>query len=476
MTVTSAIPTTLQESLLALLIFDTEWGTLASTQVTTDHFDTNYQDIAGKILQYRRDYKKPPGREHIDDIFGFALQEGKRSVALRQRIEAIIGLHDSGGYTPEFVAKRVGVFVRSQSVKTAILAAGERYNAGGDEAERLDDVESILYRALTLRQGDTSPSLRLNDIERGFAFLDARARGFPIGIKEFDRIGVAAIPKRLLLYIAPKGTGKTWFCVHMGKQGLLHEANVLHVSLEDPTENIAERYYMALFHAARKDEKYREALLELDELKRLQPIKDYASRRPSFAFNKAADLRKLKEKIRSWGLRLGRIVIKDFPSGTLTLHALSTYLDYLEQVEKFTPDILLLDYPKLMKLDVSNIRLDLGQTVVGLRGLAGERGMAMICPHQGTRETIGGKQTRSRHAGEDISVVQTADTVITCSKTDAEKRMGTARLMLEHQKGAPDGYTVVITQAYSVGQYVLKSALMSGPYMAQVMSNPDAED
>jgi pimeloyl-ACP methyl ester carboxylesterase len=53
---------------------------------------------------------------------------------------------------------------------------------------------------------------------------------------------------------------------------------------------------------------------------------------PHIAFNTAEGRKRLREKIRGWGLRLGRIVIKEFPSGSLTLAQLSSYLDYVQTV------------------------------------------------------------------------------------------------------------------------------------------------
>ena len=64
-----------------------------------------------------------------------------------------------------------------------------------------------------------------------------------------------------------------------------------------------------------------------------------------------------------------RLLIKEFPSGTLTIPHLCAFFDELALQHSFKLSLVILDYPKLMKLDSQNIRIDLGQTLVMLRGL-----------------------------------------------------------------------------------------------------------
>ena len=90
--------------------------------------------------------------------------------------------------------------------------------------------------------------------------------------------------------------------------------------------------------------------------------------------------------------------------------------------------------------------------------------MVCVAPHQGTRGTIGAKRVRSREAGEDISVVQTADTVLAYSRTEAEERLGLGRLSVEHTRDARGGSMILLSQALDIGQYVLNSAVMQPAY------------
>lgn len=458
-----ALPTSLQESLLALLAFDATHGTIVAAQVKPEHFDAPYQEIATSLLTYRRKYARPPGHAHLDDVFGFALERGERSPRLRRLLTGIADL--AKGLNAEYVTGRVNDFIRKQTLKSAIMRAGELYQSGGDDA--VAEVEQVLYGALRSRQQKFDSGTFLNDANSALRFLDHRPTSYEIGIPELDRIGVGATARELLLYIAPKGTGKSWFCVHMGTQGLIHRGKVLHISLEMDEEWVTQRYIQRIFNASQRPDPYIVSAFEFDELHRLTGWK-LRKKRAKINFADPEIRQILRDKMRSWGLRLGNIVIKRFPSGHLTVPALTTYLDYLEATEKFIPTMLAVDYPDLMKVDPRNQRLELGRVFVDLRGLAVERNLALITPTQGTRVSMDAKRVKSTHVSEDISKVFTADTVLTYSRTPAEKLRGLARLNLAHARNSPEQYEIVITQAYDVGQYVIQSAFMSSKYWEQM--------
>jgi hypothetical protein len=194
---------------------------------------------------------------------------------------------------------------------------------------------------------------------------------------------------------------------------------------------------------------------------------------PRWDFSQPSARRELKKRlIGKWGIKLGNLVVKYFPSGSLTIAALEGYLDYLEIEENFRPTVLIVDYPDLMDQDAKNIRITIGRTFVDLRGIAGKRNMKLITPTQSGRATIGGKRTRSSNATEDISKVFTADYTMTYSQTDEEKELNIARLLLEHARLVGDGSEVLITQSYATGQFALQSAYMAKEFWQKIQELP----
>ena len=451
----------LQEALLAVLAFDQKHGALIAAQVNPENFDGLYHEIASAVFSYRKRYNKPPGRAHLEDLFARAkLDPGDRKThALRRTLINLAAQAEN--VNAEYVVSRAQDFVRSQKLKTALLEANERYMQGGDDA--VSEVENILHGALRFRQTTLDAGTFLNQVDKSSVFQSREDSTYLLNIPELDRYGIGPTPKRMLLYIAPKNTGKSWFCVHVGRQCLLQKARVLHVTLEMGEMEVLDRLYQSFFGIASRSEPFIKSVFEFDELNRLTGFKSRKSK-PRLDFGDPSIKKILRGKVQHWGTRLSRLVIKEFPSGTLTINQLRGFLDYLELTQKFIPNVLIVDYPDLGKIAGSDYRLSLGQFFVDLRGLAVERNMALVTPTQAGRSSIGAKRVDSTNVTEDISKVFTADTVLTYSQTEQEAARGLGRLLVNHARNAPRGMQVLLSQAYSIGQYVLQSASLNNSY------------
>lgn len=463
----------LQEAVLAVLAFDQKYGALISAHVLPEHFDGLYNQIAGAVLQYRRKYNKPPGRAHLEDLFSRAKLDpsDRKTHALRS---ALIGLaQQAESINAEYVAGRAQDFVRSQKLKGALRSANERYLQGGDDA--VSDVEGILHTALRFRQTTLDAGTFLSDADAALEFMTRQAEFYSTGIMQLDNIDLGIARKQLLLYIAPKGSGKSWFCVNAGRQSLLQKAKVCHISLEMDEGRVLARYYQSFFGIARRPDQYTRPVLEFDALERLTGFK-LRKNKPKLDFADPGIRKILRGKINHWGARFKRLVIKSFPSGSLTMSQLRGYLDYLELVHKFIPDVLIIDYPDLMKTDADNLRISTGRMFVDLRGLGDERNMAVVAPTQSNRAGIGAKRVSSASASEDISKVFTADTVLSYSQTEPEKLLGLARLSVEHARDTETGMQLLLTQSYTTGQYVLESSFLSGSSYWERLKELTGED
>jgi hypothetical protein len=128
------------------------------------------------------------------------------------------------------------------------------------------------------------------------------------------------------------------------------------------------------------------------------------------------------------------------------------------------PDMLIIDYPDLMKMDAKNIRTDTGIIYKELRGLFVRRNIAGVVASQGNRSSMNAKVVRDDQIAEDVSKIATADTVITYSQTEQEKKLGLARLFVSNVRNDEDKYMILISQCYSAGQFALDSTLMLSDY------------
>ena len=457
------LTTSLSESILTVLCFsNADKANLIANIIHPDLFETYYKDICEKVLDYRQAFKQAPGTAHIDDIFDSVLNDPKhRLYSIYTKILQGLLEQANTNLNVEYVSSRVHDFVRQQTLKAGVLEAAQRIQEAGDYS---DDVESILLNTVQKKIEVDDPGVFLGDADRALRFLDTERNEYTkLAIPELDRRRLGPTRKELFLFIAPRKRGKSTFLVHCGKMGLLQRWRVAHITLEMSEELVVQRYFQSMFSVSRRDEMSVRTFFELDELDRLSGF-DIQKARAKLHLDDPNVRKKLSSRMTEWGTRLNNVVIKQFPSGSLTVRKLESYLDSLEIAYKFVPDILVLDYIALMQLRADIYTQSLNQLAVELRGLAVRRNMAVVTAAQGNRESESAARTESFQIAGAIDLVATADLVITYSQTPQEQKMGLARLFVSNARNDEDRFTVLVSQNYATAQFVVDSALMRSKY------------
>lgn len=471
--VDEGLSTSLQESLLSVLAFNSNYGASIAAMVSPSHFEVPYRDIASRTLDYWHRWSKPPGDAHIDDIFDHVL--GDPNHKQRQTyLRVLVGMQaQSKNLNAEYVANRVTDFITRQNLKAGVLKAAQRYQQGGDDVA--EEVRRILLDTLKLDTQKLDPGVFLGDEKHALDFLDnIQGDGCKIGIKELDRLGAHPMRKELLTLMGRRGSGKSWFLSHMAVQAFFKAHwKVLHITLEMSRERCLQRYFQMLFHISKRKDEYRHAEMVLDDKGRLErlvrktirPQRTFQTSNSNGIYKEDPTIRSyLHHRIKEFKGPFNNLLIKDFPTGQLTYSKLVAYMDTLDRVQHFVPDLLLVDYPAIMWTDPDNLRQSLGRLIQDLRGLGVERNMAVVIAHQANRKGEKERDVQTYHAGEDISVIATSDTVVQYSQTEPEAAQGLARLTVGKARNDESHYSVLITQDYHQGQAVLDSVRMDKTY------------
>jgi len=449
---------------------DEDKGGIAANLVDTDLFEPPYDDIAKRAIAYRRKFKKAPGQAHIDDLFDHVLSnpKNKRKTLYQHVLSAMLEL--SKNLNADFILSRVSDFTEEQSLKAAIYESAERFERGGEDTKA--DVRVILDKAMRLRPQTLDTGMFLSDQASVEYLTRSLTADFYLDIGPLDQKHVGLVRKETFSFLAPPGTGKTWSCIHAGVKALQQGAKVAHASLEMQNERVMPRYLQRLFAIAKDSEKYRRTEFETDELGRVTglPAKFF---KPKLLMEQDNIERIVRRKMSALGSRLDRLVVKSFPTGSLTMNGLRAWLDGLERTHQFIPDVLILDYPKLMHLDrKQDLRIGLGLMMEELRGLGVERNFAGYYPLQSNREGSRSRILKGDQVGEDYSLIQTTDNLITYNQTEAEKELGLARLYVAKARNNADGFSILITQDYNTGQFVRSSARMPTDYERMFKKEP----
>lgn len=448
----------LQENLLTLLVFDEPSAKMIRASVPARLFESAvFRDVATHAINFIDQFGTVAG-EHIADSLEDILQgEDKRKASSYKRLlDNLLIARET--VNAEYVISQLHKFVRQQNLKAAVVKAVEAIEDG-----RIDEAELALQKGLNTQVVAFDMGILIGDTDNALAFLDTQEEPLLTGITELDRRGIGLVRKEQLVLMAPAGKGKTWGLIQLGKWALLQRHSVLHITLEMSAKRVAQRYIQAFFAIARRQATVMLPTMTKDSAGAMSDVfYEQVERATLMDPNIRA---KLTSRMHREFRRRPPLIIKEFPTGSLTIQQLEAYLDGLERYHKIVPDIVIIDYPDLMSVDAENLRVSIGALNKALRGLAVRRNFAQAIASQSNREGAKARMVDSTHAGEDYSKIATADTVLTYSQTPAEKKLGLARLLAAKARNEEDGFVTLITQQYAIGQFALDSAhLGSGDY------------
>jgi len=465
---------TLQENLITLLAHDDTQGKLIAQMVNVDLFEGDYRLIAERCVTYWQQHGSAP-KVHTPDLVAEILQDqhDRRNPNVRRILTAMLELSEQ--INSAFVLDQLQRFHRLQKLKDVIIKSAERLNSAEDLA--ITDVEQMWHEILHVRDPSFRPGIWLHDVDRLLAFLESREREFDVGIDRLDWAN--AVPTRgcVMLFLGGAGKGKTWFLVHCGKRAFLQRKRVCHITLELSEELVLQRYYQALYSLPRRDygDEHETTVLQFDEKRRLNGF-DKVHIEPDFTFQSAAIRDELQVRIDWTGTRFRNVIIKQFPGKQLTIRMLRAYLDQLELLVGFVPDLLIIDYLKEMATDLQHYRFALDNNLAELRGLGVERNIAVVTAQQlskaGTEATTAG----AHNVAEAYGLIGTADIVLTMSCTKPEYRHGLARIFVDKNREDEDKYGVLIKQDYRGGEFVLQSMPLRKEYYDLMQQEQEASE
>lgn len=450
----------IQENLVTLLCYDDQHCLTVRNLVEPEWWGGPYALISRRVYEFIDRFKTAP-KDHIADLMADKLQDKKnpREVGLYEDI--LISIRDQyEGINAPYVMGQLENFIKRQSLRTIAIDLAKALQKDTDES--LEEAEKLIAANRSTTASVFDPGLRLSNKDRVLDFLEQQSSCFPTGIPEFDKRGFGPTRKELWLYIAAAKRGKTWMLIQLAKMAMIHRLRVVHITLEMSEDRSAQRYMQALFAMSKRNEKQNVTKFDRDTLGRLSGFNE-AEVKPSLSMDDPNIKKKLGKKIDKFGTRLlSNIFVKEFASGTLTVRQLEAYLDGLESNERFTPDLLIVDYPDLMKLDKDNYRLAIDEVYKELRGLGKTRNMAIAVVSQSNRGAAKAKHVDTSSVAEAYSKIAHADCVIIYQQTNAEHKMGLARLYVAAGRNDEDKLTLVISQNYAMGTFVVDSVLMSG--------------
>lgn len=458
--------------MLALLCYDETNGALVASMVEGKHFDAVYRDVAEQALDFRERFHEAPGTHTLDIFDSCKDKDPDREDLFDRLFESVKEI--SGTINPSYIVDRTRHFIRYQNLKKALASAVRELNK--DDEAGLSAAESLLTEALSDQTSNVHDpgTFFIDDIPRSLRFLDQPDEALPTGIPALDARGLGPIRKRVNLLIAPPKRGKSWWLINLATRANQAHKAVLYVTLELDEAEVCRRLVQSFFSIAKRPA----AELVYRRFIETEDRKDMGTR---WDVKKLQDLpHMLESKIRAKLVRKletfqggERLLVKEYPMSTLTLKHLESYLDTLENRDRFVPDLLIVDYADIMKLPRGKDRWEgLVEVYQGLKRIAQERHLALATASQTTNSGSKSKRVDSGDVAGSWDKIATVDTAITYSQTDEERTDRLARLFVAAARTDEDRFEMMISQAYDIGQFALSSTRL-GEHFYKSASDED---
>lgn len=466
------------QDILVLLCFNDKAAPILAHSLKLDYFgDPCYRDIASKAIEYFLQYKTTPGKA-IYELLGDVIN-GKDLKKSERYVQTISHIYSNAEAVKEkYVLDQLDEFISRQSLELFIHKGAQLYDEG-----QVEEAWTLFRTAQKQRTSLFDLGIRITDVEEALKLIGNNELYVDTGIPELNKLGICPTPGELMVLTALSGKGKTWMAGHLVKYAFLDRKTdgsrhkICHISLEMSRGRTIQRYYQSLFAISKDITDSKKLIYFEDNTKEEGRIKTLDVTREVFPKMTFKDI-DIEEKLRSRvsGLRCDNLIMKDYPPGKLSIDELYAYLDGLENFHDFKPDILVVDYPELMYLPGSELRIAIGNAYKALKGLADEKGIAVIAPCQVNRAGDGAQLITRKFMAEDYSKIHTCDVHITYNQTEEEHKKGLARLYVDKNRNGESNDIILISQDYAIGQFCVSSTMFDGDYSpatAEIIPNSD---
>lgn len=285
-------------------------------------------------------------------------------------------------------------FVSCQALKKAIY---ESLNDLGDISKHVN-VKDRIEKALTIGATFNDLGIDVYDDETIINRWKMRKENKDVkrllcGWNKFNTIFGGFGVGELFTFAAPANAGKSMYLINVGADMLLSKLNVLHITLEMSEEIVSQRYDMRLLGLTKE---------ELKSSKSIENVKN------------------LLEK------RIGKLIIKRYPSGTITAADITVFIKRLESIKGFIPDILIVDYAEIMKASSKYYekRFELDSIYQQLRNIGIEFNIPVITATQLRRAALekleSGKILTEEDIAESYGIARIIDCGVTINATPAD--------------------------------------------------------
>ena len=429
-----------QEKIFQGLVSDNQWASQMVEVMRPNFFDIDYlRFLTEKYFAYYNKYRCFPTLGLLVNVIKEELTDGTDDVLRDQIIEFLLRVRanpnpgDIG-----YVKDKTLDFCKRQAFKGALEKSVDLI-----EGENFEEVIDLMKNAVSVGMQNSSGHDFFEDIEARFVKINRNA--VPTG---FDRLDKKDIFKGGLgrgeigVVTANTGVGKSHWLVALGANAMRAGKNVLHYTFELTETAVGIRYDSNLCGIPSNDVQDRKDLVH--------------------------GVYKDKE--------LGRLIIKEYPTGSASVVTLRNHIEKLT-LKGFKPNLIIIDYADIMKSTRSydSLRHELKLVYEELRNLAMELDIPVWTASQANRDSAQSDIVGLGNMSEAYGKAMVADVVVSLSRKAAEKSTGFGRLFIAKNRAGKDGIVFPISIDTSMSLFSILDENSMSLSEATAASNSEAK-
>ena len=397
----------IEKTVLSNLVFNEDYYRKVYPYIKADYFDDNsLKKIFDAYSHYVEEYKEPPSVEALK--ISLDKRKDLNEESYKQVMSTVGELQLDPDTNIDWLVKETEKFCQDKdlfnSIRQAILIMD-----GEDKSADKGSIPELLSQSLSISFDSSVGHDFIDDADSRYDFYHKKEERLPFDIELLNKITKGGLPRKsMTVLLATTGGGKSLLKCHFAANYLLQGKNVLYITMEMAEERIAERIDSNMMNVT------------LDDLKVM----------PRDVYQKRID--RIKSKA------LGKLVIKEYPTGSAHVGHFRHLLNELKMKKGFTPDVICIDYlnicasARVKGAAAANSYTLVKSIAEEIRGLSMEFNCAIITSSQYNRDAYNSSDVDLTNTSESMGITHTADCILGLVSSEDLDSLG--QLMIKQLK------------------------------------------
>ena len=397
----------IEKTVLSNLVFNEDYYRRVYPYIKSEYFDdNNIKKIFDTYSKYVEDFKEPPSVEALK--ISLDKRKDLNEDTYKNVMSAVDELQRDPDTNIDWLVSETEKFCQDKdlfnTIRKAILVID-----GEDKEMDKGSLPELLSNSLSISFDTSIGHDYLDDYDSRYDFYHKKEERLPFDIELMNKVTKGGLPRKSMsVLLATTGGGKSLVKCHMAASYLMTGKNVLYITMEMAEERIAERIDANMMDVT------------LDELKIL-PRDVYEKR-----------INRIKSKT------TGKLVVKEYPTGSAHVGHFRHLLNELRMKRGFTPDVVFIDYlnicasSRVKGAAAANSYTLVKSIAEEVRGLAMEYNCAVVTSSQFNRDGYGNSDVDLTNTSESMGITHTADCILGLISSEDLDNLG--QLMIKQLK------------------------------------------